>query len=156
VGLERGPLSLVRTTEEVLGRKRSGSGLDRRDYCRENPLCPLHDTLCPQKLTLTSPTSGGRSVGIVRSQSQAMEFSFILTPNVNLLSSFCWLLTSTLKKEAVYSSEMSLNVYQTTTAARNTDTLPVFAGVPLQLSRFVPRQLQNEVCAASLPTLQEN
>jgi hypothetical protein len=30
-----------------------------------------------QKLALTSPTSGGHSVGIVRSQAQAMEFSFI-------------------------------------------------------------------------------
>jgi hypothetical protein len=30
-GLERGPLSLVRTTEEPLGRKSSGSGLENRD-----------------------------------------------------------------------------------------------------------------------------
>jgi hypothetical protein len=30
-GLERGPLSLVRTTEELLGRKSSGSGQDNRD-----------------------------------------------------------------------------------------------------------------------------
>jgi hypothetical protein len=29
-------------------------------------------------LALTSPTSGGRSVGIVRLQTQAMEFSFII------------------------------------------------------------------------------
>jgi hypothetical protein len=28
VGLERGPLSLVSTTEELLGRKSSGSGLE--------------------------------------------------------------------------------------------------------------------------------
>jgi hypothetical protein len=32
VGLERGPLSLVSTTEELLGRKSSGSGLEIRDY----------------------------------------------------------------------------------------------------------------------------
>jgi hypothetical protein len=31
-----------------------------------------------KKLALTSPTSGGRSVGIVRSRTQAMEFSFPL------------------------------------------------------------------------------
>jgi hypothetical protein len=31
VGLERGPLSLVRTTEEQLGRNSSGSGLENRD-----------------------------------------------------------------------------------------------------------------------------
>jgi hypothetical protein len=30
-GLERGPLSLVRTIEELLGRKSSGSGLENRD-----------------------------------------------------------------------------------------------------------------------------
>jgi hypothetical protein len=30
--------------------------------------------LYPQKLALTSPTSGGRSVGIVRSRTQATEF----------------------------------------------------------------------------------
>jgi hypothetical protein len=37
VGLERGPLSLVRTIEELLGRKSSGSGLESRDYGRRNP-----------------------------------------------------------------------------------------------------------------------
>jgi hypothetical protein len=30
-GLERGPLSLVRTIEELLGGKSSGSGLENRD-----------------------------------------------------------------------------------------------------------------------------
>jgi hypothetical protein len=34
--------------------------------------------LYPQKLALTSPTSGGRSVGIVRSRTKAMEFSFYI------------------------------------------------------------------------------
>jgi hypothetical protein len=34
VGLERGPLSLVRTIEELLERKSSGFGLENRDYCR--------------------------------------------------------------------------------------------------------------------------
>jgi hypothetical protein len=32
VGLERGPFSLMSTTEELLGRKHSGSGLENRDY----------------------------------------------------------------------------------------------------------------------------
>jgi len=31
--------------------------------------------LYPQKLALTSPTGGGRSVGIVRSRTKATEFS---------------------------------------------------------------------------------
>jgi hypothetical protein len=33
----------------------------------------------PQKLALTSPTSGGRSVGIVRSRTKATEFSFFMS-----------------------------------------------------------------------------
>jgi hypothetical protein len=39
--------------------------------------CP-RDTLYPQKLTLTSPTSGGRSVGIVRLRTKATEFLFFV------------------------------------------------------------------------------
>jgi hypothetical protein len=35
-------------------------------------------TLYLQKLALTSPTSSGRSVGIVRSRTKATEFSFSL------------------------------------------------------------------------------
>jgi hypothetical protein len=76
VGLERGPLSLVSTTEELLGRNSSGSGVENREYGRrDSPRWP-RDTLYLQKLVLTWPTSGGRSVGIVRSQTQATEFSF--------------------------------------------------------------------------------
>jgi hypothetical protein len=37
VGLERGPLSLVSTIEELLVRKSSGSGLERREYGRRDP-----------------------------------------------------------------------------------------------------------------------
>ena len=37
--------------------------------------CANHVTpLYPQKLALTSPTSGGRSVGMVRSRTKATEF----------------------------------------------------------------------------------
>jgi hypothetical protein len=57
VGLERGPLSLISTIEELLGRKSSGSGLENRD---------------------SSPTSGGRSVGIVCLRTKATEFLFIV------------------------------------------------------------------------------
>jgi hypothetical protein len=38
VGLERGPLSLVSTIEELLERKSSGSGLGNRDYSCGGPL----------------------------------------------------------------------------------------------------------------------
>jgi hypothetical protein len=74
VGLERGPLCLVSTTEELLGRKSSGSGIENRDYGRRDPLSWPRGTLYPQTLALTSPTSGGRSVGILRSRIQAKEF----------------------------------------------------------------------------------
>jgi hypothetical protein len=37
-GLERGPLSLVSTIEEVLGRKSSGFGLENLEYGRRDPL----------------------------------------------------------------------------------------------------------------------
>jgi hypothetical protein len=37
VGLERSPLSLVSTLEEVLGRKSSGSGLESREDGRRDP-----------------------------------------------------------------------------------------------------------------------
>jgi hypothetical protein len=53
VGLERSPLSLVSTTEELLGRKNSGSGLESREYGRKDAWhCP-RDTLYPQKLSVT-------------------------------------------------------------------------------------------------------
>jgi hypothetical protein len=70
VGLERGPLSLVSTNEGLLGRKSNGSSPECREYGR------LLGTLYQQKLALTSPTSGGSSVVIVRSRTQAKEFSF--------------------------------------------------------------------------------
>ena len=42
--------------------------------------CADHVTpLYPQNLALTSPTGGGRSVGIVRSRTKATEFFFYIT-----------------------------------------------------------------------------
>jgi hypothetical protein len=38
VGLERGPFSLVNTTEELLGRNSRGFGLENREYGRGGPL----------------------------------------------------------------------------------------------------------------------
>jgi hypothetical protein len=78
VSLQRGPLSLVSTTEELLGRKSSGSGLENREYGRRDSSRLSRGTLCPEKLSLSSPTSAGCSVGIVRSRTQATEFRFFL------------------------------------------------------------------------------
>jgi hypothetical protein len=62
VGLERGPLSLVRIIEELLEWKSSGSGQEIRINGRGDSLRWPRDTLYLQKLALTSPTSGGLSV----------------------------------------------------------------------------------------------
>jgi hypothetical protein len=77
VGLERGPSGLVSTIEELIERKSSGSGLENWDYGCRDPLRWLRDTLYQQTLALASPTSGGPSVGIVRSRTQATEFSLV-------------------------------------------------------------------------------
>jgi hypothetical protein len=50
VGLERGPLSLVRITEELLEWKSSGFGLENRINGRRDPLRWPRDTLYPQKV----------------------------------------------------------------------------------------------------------
>jgi hypothetical protein len=63
----------LRTIEELLEWKSSGSGLENGPG---NSLRWPRNTLCPQRLALTSPTSGGRSVSIVRLRIKATEFSF--------------------------------------------------------------------------------
>jgi hypothetical protein len=59
------------TIEELLKRTSSGSG---REYVRKDPSRWPRSNIYPQKPALNSPTSGGRSVGIVRSRTQATEF----------------------------------------------------------------------------------
>jgi hypothetical protein len=73
VGLEWGPLSLMSTAEDLLGRN-SGSGLENREYGRVDPLA------------LTSPTSGDRSVGIVCLRAKATEFIFLFVFLIILFS----------------------------------------------------------------------
>jgi hypothetical protein len=82
VGLERGPLSLVPTTEELLGRKSSGSGLESREYGCRDPSRRPHGTLYPIILALTLPTSGG----IVRSWTKARDFFFVQAVFLELVS----------------------------------------------------------------------
>jgi hypothetical protein len=53
VGLERSPFSLVSTTEEPLGRKSSGSGLENRDYGRRDSSRSPYGNLYPQKVGTT-------------------------------------------------------------------------------------------------------
>jgi hypothetical protein len=63
----------VSTIEELLGRKNSSSGLESQEYGHGDLLRLPRETIYPQKLALTSPTSDGRVVGIVRSWTQATE-----------------------------------------------------------------------------------
>jgi hypothetical protein len=66
--------------------KSSGSCLENREYGRRDPSRWPRGTLYPQTLAITSPTSGGRSVGIVRSRTQTMEFSFFYFSSAHVTS----------------------------------------------------------------------
>jgi hypothetical protein len=109
VGLERGPLSLVSTTEEQLRRKSSGSCLENREYGRRDPSRWPRGTLYAQKLAITSPS--GRSVGIVRLRTQIMEFFFI--------SSLVDSPISILRSEENTSHRYNENIFWSITQAHN-------------------------------------
>jgi hypothetical protein len=64
------------TIEELLERDSSGSGLESREYGRRDPLRRPRDTLYPQKLAITSPRSGGCSIGIVCSRTEATDLLY--------------------------------------------------------------------------------
>jgi hypothetical protein len=51
-------------------------GIETREYGRRDPSRWPRGILYPQKLALSWPTSGGHSDGIVRSRTQATEYSF--------------------------------------------------------------------------------
>jgi hypothetical protein len=125
VGLQQGLLGLVITIEELLGRTSSGCGLESREYGCEDPLRWPRDTLYPQKSALTSPTSGGRSVGIVLSRTHAMEFLEILVAIIIVLlySCGCWIrdeLCSTCSTNV--KCETAAGIYQWSLSLENTET----------------------------------
>jgi hypothetical protein len=62
VCLEQDPLNLVSTTEELLERNTSGSGLENREYGRGDPLLWPDDTIYSQKLALCWQAAVARSV----------------------------------------------------------------------------------------------
>ena len=62
-----------------MNEKSSGSRSRKQRLTAMGTRCADHVTpLYPQKLALTSPTGGGRSVGIVRVRTKATEFSLVV------------------------------------------------------------------------------
>jgi hypothetical protein len=67
----------------LLRRQSSGSGLvESREYGRGTRCADHVIPSNPQMLALTSPTSGGGSVSVVRSRTKAMEFSLVTKVNL--------------------------------------------------------------------------
>jgi hypothetical protein len=99
VGLERGPLSLLSTTEELLQRKSSGSGLESLEYGRRDLSRWPRGTLYPWKVVLTSPTSSCCSGGRFRSRTQATEFVCACISIVPKRNAMVWVLERTIPIE---------------------------------------------------------
>jgi hypothetical protein len=59
----------------LLGRRGGGSGLEEREWGRGDPSRWPRGALYPRELPLASPTGCGRKTGVVRSRTQATEFS---------------------------------------------------------------------------------
>jgi hypothetical protein len=75
VGLEQGPLSLVRINEELLEWKSSGSGSRKP---RLTAVGSVALTTRRPLAALISPTCASRSIGMVRLRTKATEFSLSL------------------------------------------------------------------------------
>jgi hypothetical protein len=84
MGLERGPLSLVSTIEELLERNSNSSGLKSREYSRRDPSRWPRGTLYQQKFSLTLPASCRRSVGIVRSRTRATKIRLLFSSSCGI------------------------------------------------------------------------
>jgi hypothetical protein len=74
MGLERGPLSLVSTIEELLERKISGADLKSENTGAGTRHADHVAPSIRKKLALASTTSDGRSVGIAYSRTQVTDF----------------------------------------------------------------------------------
>ena len=81
-----------------MNEKSSGSRSRKQRLTAVGTRCAGHVTpLYPQKLALTSPTGGGRSVGIVRVRTKATEFSLVYL-NYDSLQTTCTVRVEPLNK----------------------------------------------------------
>jgi hypothetical protein len=85
VGLEQGPLSLVRITEELLEWKSSVSGSRKPRLTAVGIRCADHASPLSTKVGNT-PKSGGRSIGIVRLRTKSTELIFYLLFNTSMVT----------------------------------------------------------------------
>jgi hypothetical protein len=108
VRLERGPLSLVRIIEELLQWKSSGSGQENRINGSGDPLRWPRDTLYPQNSALTSPTSGGRSVSIVRLRTKITDFFNMKHKSVQFTYWITWRRNTFLSRRSKFLSDNKL------------------------------------------------
>jgi hypothetical protein len=69
MSVERGSLSLMSTTEELFGRNNTSSGLESKITAVGIRHADHVTLFYLKKLTQTSPTSGGSSIGIVLADS---------------------------------------------------------------------------------------
>ena len=70
-----------------MNEKSSGSRSIKQRLTALGTRCADHVTpLYPQELALTSPTGGGRSIGIVRVRTKATEFSLVLVYRWSVVS----------------------------------------------------------------------
>jgi hypothetical protein len=97
--------SWVQLRSYLKKKKKSCSGPENRDYGRMDPSCWPRGTFYQQKLSLTSPTRGGRSVGIVRwLEPRSSVFSFSHTRNrLCFKTTDCKFAISSLRCDTVYS-----------------------------------------------------
>jgi hypothetical protein len=79
-----------------LDEKNRGLGLENREYDRTVSAAMSTRHTLSSNLALTSPTGGGRSVGIVRSQPQAIKFCFILKNEVGHVPVFTYMRSNSL------------------------------------------------------------
>jgi hypothetical protein len=132
MGLEWGPFSLVSTTEDLLEIKSSGSGLESREYGRKDPSRWPRGTLYPQKLALTPPTSGGRSVGMIRSGTQATEFVSVFICDLRFSLLWIW--------ESVLSRMWHCVVLETLRGFERTCNLHLIRWIPSYTTLLFPTQ----------------